>query len=559
MSKPKFNPSQPFTVADKPKFNPTQPFDEVSSTAPSVSELESFLRGAVSGGSFGFADEITGGLESLITDKSYEQARNESRKAYKDAQDANPMSYGAGEIGGAIGTALIPGVGALNAGKAATFAGRMGAAALQGGLSGVGLSEADNAQELIKDAAIGAGTGAALQGVGEKVLAPALKNAGNYISNKLSIAAGDSLIDKGLQKAGKLLADIPEADTARYLENPEAVNNSLTIGELGDDLLRSTDSSESLLSQMYKKASDLSGESWKTLDPNKSVPKIDIKRAIADAQDELLTDGVLLGDNQSKAFQKLAGLTSQLDALPENIPQTTMKRIIQALDENINWNDPNSKVTNDSLRKIRGFVDGVLKINNSDYANAMAKTEDVSKAIETVKSAFQNRQNPESFDKFIKGVKNLNNKSEYSNVSQALDKIKQHTGFDLREQILNAQAKSAFLKDTTNGSRKTLAGAMTGSAAGSMLGPLGASVGGAVGSTIGAGADKYAGIVFKNILDGKINSQAALEQLGPRLGKYSAVLRDAASRGNKSLAATHFLLSQRDPEYRQKIKELESE
>jgi len=49
---------------------------------PNVSGTESALRGAAQGLSLGFADEITGGVESLLSDKTYDQARNESRENY---------------------------------------------------------------------------------------------------------------------------------------------------------------------------------------------------------------------------------------------------------------------------------------------------------------------------------------------------------------------------------------------------------------------------------------------------------------------------------------------
>ena len=61
-----------------------------------VSQLESGLRGAAQGASLGFSDEITGAIESLLSEKSYEQARDESRRNYKQAQEQNPISFGTG-------------------------------------------------------------------------------------------------------------------------------------------------------------------------------------------------------------------------------------------------------------------------------------------------------------------------------------------------------------------------------------------------------------------------------------------------------------------------------
>lgn len=132
----------------------------------SVSQVESAVRGLAQGLSFGLADELSGALESTFTDKTYEQARDESRRNFDAAQKANPITYNVGDIGGSVATAFIPGLGALNAGKGARLAEVAGKAALQGGLTGLGKSDEDSAAGIVKDTAIGAGLGGALGGAG---------------------------------------------------------------------------------------------------------------------------------------------------------------------------------------------------------------------------------------------------------------------------------------------------------------------------------------------------------------------------------------------------------
>jgi len=44
-----------------------------------------------------------------------------------------------------------------------------------------------------------------------------------------------------------------------------------------------------------------------------------------------------------------------------------------------------------------------------------------------------------------------------------------------------------------------------------------------------------------------------------QFGKYASVLQQAANRGGTSLAATNYVLQQSDPEYRQRMKELDKE
>lgn len=102
--------------------------------------LESAARGAAQGASLGFADEITGALEALGTDKTYQQARDESRANYDLAREANPKMTIAGELAGGIGGAFLPGMGlAKGAGllKEGLYGAKLGAAA------GAGYSKAD--------------------------------------------------------------------------------------------------------------------------------------------------------------------------------------------------------------------------------------------------------------------------------------------------------------------------------------------------------------------------------------------------------------------------------
>lgn len=139
--------------------------------------IESLARGGAQGLSFGLADEATGAIESLFTDKTYEQARDESRKAYAAAEKANPKSYLVGDIGGSVATAFVPGLGALNAGKGARLAEVAGKAALQGGLTGFGKSEEESAGGLLKDTASGAVIGGALGTAGHGLVKGVQKGA----------------------------------------------------------------------------------------------------------------------------------------------------------------------------------------------------------------------------------------------------------------------------------------------------------------------------------------------------------------------------------------------
>jgi hypothetical protein len=130
--------------------------------------LEALGRGALQGATFGFADEAQGALESIFTDKTYQQARDAARAANARAQAAHGGFYGAGEIGGGIASAFVPGLNIAEGAGLGTVAAK---SALAGGLGGLGGSEATSVEGLAKDVGAGAlegGVGGAVaHGVGQ--------------------------------------------------------------------------------------------------------------------------------------------------------------------------------------------------------------------------------------------------------------------------------------------------------------------------------------------------------------------------------------------------------
>lgn len=140
---------------------------------PEPGYLEAGLRGLKQGATFGFGDELTGLAESALTRKTYKQARDEARANDQAAEEAHPVVYGAGELGGGLATALVPG-GAAARGALAGVKG----AALAGAAYGAGSSEADLTEGdvggLARDTAVGAGAGVVAHGA-VKVAGKAVK------------------------------------------------------------------------------------------------------------------------------------------------------------------------------------------------------------------------------------------------------------------------------------------------------------------------------------------------------------------------------------------------
>ena len=171
---------------------------------------ESALRGAAQGATLNHADEIAGAMEALVDKikghhedlgKLYIKHRDESRAAHAAAKEANPVTYGAGELGGSLATAAIPGIG-----EGGLLAQGAKMAAL-GAVGGEGASTADTAHGLLKDTAEGAALGGAagvvgagvgkLVGAGAHALADPLQSAADVATVK---AAGP--IGKGMVKLG---------------------------------------------------------------------------------------------------------------------------------------------------------------------------------------------------------------------------------------------------------------------------------------------------------------------------------------------------------------------
>jgi len=259
-------------------------------TEPSMTE--SALRGAAQGASFGFADELTGMGESLLTDKPYEQARDESRQAYKSAEDANPISSMAGNFAGGI---VVPG---MAMGKGVAALAKAGAA--YGGLSAIGSSDTDLTKptvEKVKDvstsavenAALGAGL-STLLGSAIPVIAGKVKN--RFTNDKL----GKEIID-----TYNFAKQDASFNTPEFLEKQAIATRDLT-GELVN-----------LVEKNPKKAiNDLYEEAKKNAP---SMPVSEIRMQMADA---LKGASKEVQEEAMGHLDKLIGKTEQQISTPQS-------------------------------------------------------------------------------------------------------------------------------------------------------------------------------------------------------------------------------------------------
>jgi len=191
---------------------------------------ESLARGAFQGVTFGFGDELSGLVRSLVNGTGYQEERDAARKANASASEANPIAYGGAELAGGL-AAPIPGLGALKVGgKIATAAAH---GAIAGGLGGLGGSEADltkgdfhqAASDTISNAllggAIGAVTGKAgqlLEGAGARSEEQAIK----------ALAGGESKTSGAAWQKTKRMVNNPETKNILHEQvNVEGKTTSL--------------------------------------------------------------------------------------------------------------------------------------------------------------------------------------------------------------------------------------------------------------------------------------------------------------------------------------------
>lgn len=167
--------------AVKARPSSAPPLEEWTPTEKPQHEVgsgEATLRGLAAGATFEFEPAIVGAYQGAKTalgagkkGQSAWDAYNEARQAELDANEQaaqqHPYLYRGGEVGGALATSLLPGLGLA---KGATTLGRIGmsarAGAVGGGLSGAGqaTSEGQSPADVATNTAIGVGTGAVLGG-----------------------------------------------------------------------------------------------------------------------------------------------------------------------------------------------------------------------------------------------------------------------------------------------------------------------------------------------------------------------------------------------------------
>lgn len=286
-----FNPDE-YLAQKQSDFDPDAYLAQNQESKPGY--LASGVRGAAQGGTFGFADEISGAgnaafqaAKKLSTEdlvKDYIANRDAYREADREAAEANPYTYGTGQVLGGVGSAVLtPGI------AASGVAGAIGLGALQG----YGGSEAEDPTEQIKDIGIGGTLGAAGYGAGKMLskAIPTAQSAKEYARRK---------VIEHLRPTPKI-ARVLGPERLGTVADEVLDNNLVGFGQKAGDTAERVAGAKDLVGQEIGQYVDEATAAGKTIDPNivanrvrsevvDPLNKTAITKPIAGSIDELASD-----------------------------------------------------------------------------------------------------------------------------------------------------------------------------------------------------------------------------------------------------------------------------
>lgn len=517
----------------KKEVIPNQPISQPP--PPQISKTESALRGGAQGLSFGFADEATARLESIMKGVQYEQALEESRQAYRQAQEANPITYTGSEIAGGVLPTLIPGVG-----QAATGA-KLGRLALMGAgtgaLSGLGYSEGETAGQIAKDVAKGGALGGGLPVLGRGVqsaiqgVKPAIDT-----TTKAMITAATGKGYKYLEKLERNPEQIKRMERIFTETAPEEI--SKLSNQLAD---------VATIDPFAKRALAYSKKSYKILDNAGDNIKID-RNQITNYLNNLSASKIKSTSKVDKflvnEFKKRAD--DIIEKYPETLNGRDAKRLIQEIDKDRKILLPERGKQLDKfdsaeyreLNKLRTEIDRPLKSQSPEYAESMkpvAEATELSSLLDRFKvDTFQGRVgDPKLAKTYIEkklassktGLADLRSENEtlnklekelqrnkYNDI-EGIDKLRNLSQtFNDLNLYKELQATGAIGSNITNRYLHTVGGGIAGigGAIGTTIGGMsggiiGTGIGGAIGypigATLAAKAEKEGGRIAQKLME----------------------------------------------------------
>lgn len=531
---------------------------------------ESALSGAAQGATFGFADEATAGamgLKDYLAGKlgqrgdidlsdAYRTNLNAVRKKDAMAQAENPKAFGAGQIGGGIASSFLPGVGALNTGKGAGLAVKVGKGAASGALTGAGMSEANplhsprEAMNFGEDVIAGAATGGATAGL--------LHGAGKVVKSLTPTNVA--------KKSANVLLGTPEELTDIYIKNPEGVKSAAPRYQLAQKY-------QQVLDDLKDNVVSGSKESRDILDKEGGVVKgSEIAKILTAKADEILarSEGVMDDPKKLAAYNWLRNTAKQyapkmteatesslLDAsgkkivnpggsIDRDLSTNRVKDLLQGIDNQTDFETgPGqfSRIDDIVKKNVRSDVDALLKGRSSAYEDQM---KGVAADASLLSEASDIAKNPAAMANVLKRIET----DQYGGGQlprDVLSRVDKRMGTNILKEAKMSNAREAFDKSASNGSRNVsmFSNALKDIPVIKHLAPV-----------LGGSVDKYGRKMTMSAVDLAVKLNRLYQTEGAQnFAEAVRPLVDAARQGNASAIATMQFLTKTNPDAIRAIQE----
>lgn len=515
--------------------------------------VEAALMSGTESALLGMDDEIIGRGKQIFKGEDYQKARDLHRQEKKWAQEDSPEESTMGSIAGGVASAIaLPGMGlAKGAGLGARALAAGAEGAVLGGAAGYGMSDSDKLSEQAKDtlsgAAMGGATGAGVTGaVG-------------------GLAAGMSKIPpiRKMQRSFyEKVGEIPEHISSKIMKEPDSVQRAYDSPGAGSIAQQVADTTNKL-----KK--DLEGETeaaWAAL------IKEDEKGTKLPSGISLMRRGTPIykenGLESNQGAQKIASkkLSDAMRDVREVTDFKSLKKAVQGIDRNLNYQDQSHNLANKVLVQFRTALDKELK-NIDAYKTAMAPVAAKSKMIEELHQTYGLKRGSTTVNGNVepllypsdRTISQTETAASQSLMNDSKGEISRKSMRNVVPELVGAiedHGLHKFMeKDIGRGGRSAYAGGA--------IGLLGQAIGipywisGAVGAATGYARDK-GGRRFAAEGLAKIG-RSSLEAGSKVGGNVAGVLEKAFKKGgNAAVLVYHSVLMKNNPEYKRAFEETQN-
>jgi len=524
--------AQSYTQVEKAPENPRYDWERgpklPPEARPQVGALEAGIRGLGEGALFGFGDELYGAAKGMLPGKSVSE-----ETAYQDylnrlAAEQQPAPYYGGMIGGAVGISTVPGVAPA---RGASFGTRALHSAATGALTGLG--QGQGMADRSSNAALGMATNVGL-GLGGSI---ARKAVGVLDPSQLKEKAGEKAVEAIV---GNKIAGMRDIFTGDYISKstPHLLEKNAEIGTP----IVTFGASPATISKRAEEASAIVGQQMgQVLQTFDYYLKPIFNRLGPSAPDELgrqVDVPGILAQAKDSIVDALQGLKRRFPAA-EGPSGGSSKKYVDDLIQQVRSPETNSF---SELAKIRNGVEYKKLLDPSDLT--------ATKSGSRVKIASEIRQGVERAAPWL-GEGLTPERQLAEQYTQLSNKYRAYQPAEVwaGEKALREHKNAPFGLTAVLGGTSTANAMMKG----------GGAVDAATAATKGAAVMAAIEALKKR---GTASQAVALNKLGNLIDKnpvfwktWGPTLMKASERGAPSLAATHYLLMQSNPDYRQIVEQ----